>query len=83
MEVSTGGGKTALLKDVDISTLDGAKRLYNDVVRLYAENVISERNMRALVYALSNYLPFLRFEKDLELQAEIDSIKETLERAGL
>jgi len=69
------GGETPLFQNVELKTLEGTKALYNQVVELYAQNVINEKNMRALVYALSNYLPFLKFEKDIELEKRIEALE--------
>ena len=76
------GGKTPLFQNIQLKTLEGAKSFYAEVIEAYSNNLINESNMRALVYALSNYLPFLKFEKDMELEKEIEKINERLEAAG-
>lgn len=77
-----GGGPSPLFQNLDIKTLEGAKQLYADVVRHYAEGTINESNARTLVYLLSNFLPFLKFEKDMQIDQEIERIKERLEALG-
>jgi len=82
MDGHNRGGKTPLFQNINLSTLEGAKNFYAEVIAAYSDNLINESNMRALVYALSNYLPFLKFEKDMELEKEIAKINERLEAAG-
>ena len=81
-DIPIEGGKTPLFQNIQLKTLEGAKNFYAEVIEAYSSNLINESNMRALVYALSNYLPFLKFEKDLELEKEIEKINERLEAAG-
>lgn len=75
-DIDLQGGKTPLFQNIKIDTLEGAKAFYAEVIEYYAQNVINESNMRALIYALSNYLPYLKFEKDMELEARIKVLEE-------
>lgn len=74
------GGETALFQNVQLGTLEEAKRFYGEVMESYAQGIISERNMRALIYGLSNYLPFLKFEKDVEIEKRVAALEEARRR---
>jgi hypothetical protein len=76
------GGERPLFQNLQLDTLQGAKKLYAEVVEAYAHNIISEANMRALVYALSNYLPYLKFEADLEIEERLNNLEELLKERG-
>lgn len=81
-EIRNGeGGEIPLFQNVKkrVLTLDGAKEFYAEVLEAYAENVINESNLRALVYTMSNYLPYLKFEADLNIEKRLDRIEEKLE----
>ena len=69
-------GPRPLFQNVQLGTLEQAKKFYAEVIEIYAQGVINESNMRALIYALSNYLPYLKFEKDMELEARITALEQ-------
>jgi hypothetical protein len=73
------GDETAFFQNLKLETLEDAKKFYGQVVEAYAQHAISERNLRALVYALSNYLPYLKFEKDIEIEERIEALEKTIE----
>ena len=79
--MSDRGAEIAIIQNVKerLLTLEGAKEVYAEVLEHYANNTISERNMRALVYALSNYLPYLKFETERELLKRVEAIEARLE----
>ena len=79
--MSDRGAEIAIIQNVKerLLTLEGAKEVYAEVLEHYANNTISERNMRALVYALSNYLPYLKFETERELLKRVEQIEARLE----
>ena len=75
------GGEIALFQNVKtrLRTLEGAKEFYAEVLEAYADNLISERSMRAIIYAMSNYLPYLKFEKETEIEKRIEALEKIIE----
>ena len=79
--MSERGEEIAIFQNVHerLLSLEGAKDFYSEVLAAYSDNLISERNMRAIVYALSNYLPFLKHENERELLKRVEAIEARLE----
>ena len=79
--MSDRGEEIAIFQNVHerLLSLEGAKDFYSEVLAAYSDNLISERNMRAIVYGLSNYLPFLKFETERELLKRVEAIEARLE----
>ena len=79
--MSDRGEEIAIFQNVHerLLSLEGAKDFYSEVLAAYSDNLISERNMRAIVYALSNYLPFLKHENERELLKRVEAIEARLE----
>ncbi len=73
--------KNALLQNVKnrMATLSGTKELFAEVMDLYAAHILSERNMKAMVYGLNNYLAYLKHESDLRFEERLDRIEEKME----
>lgn len=77
MSKSTGG-PTPVLQDLKLSTLEETRESYERIIQAFAESMISENNLRALVYALSGYLNYWRLQKDMEIEKRIEAIEEAL-----
>ena len=79
------GGEIALLQNVHerLRTLDGAKDFYCEVIADFAAGLISERSARALVYALTGYLQYLRLDADTRIEERIEELERTLQGVRL
>ena len=79
--MSDRGEEIAIFQNVHerLLSLEGAKDFYSEVLAAYSDNLISERNMRAIVYGMSNYLPFLKHENERELLKRVEAIESRLE----
>jgi len=74
-------GKDPILKNIEnLDTLEGTRAFYQEVISLFATAGISENNLRALCYALSGYLSYWRLIKDVEIEEQLDEIRERLDK---
>lgn len=71
--------KTAFEKYLQLDTLEGTHEFFAEVIQRYCEAGISERNLRALCYALNNYQSYWKLRKDLELEERLEKIEERLD----
>ena len=70
-----GPPKTAFEKYLQIDTLEGTMEFFAEVIQTYVEAGISERNLRALVYALNNYQGYWKLRKDMELEKRLEALE--------
>lgn len=75
MSKERGGGTTPLLQNLQLTTLDDTRESYERIIQAYAEGLIPESNLRALVYALSGYLSYWKLLKEVELEKRLDEIE--------
>ena len=73
------GGSKATLPEIDLSTPDATRETFACVITEYAEGRISENQARTLSYLLSNYLPYWKFLKDIEIEERLEAIEQALE----
>ena len=67
--------KIAFAKNVNLADLPGAMKFFEDVILGYVANELSERNLRALVYAMRGYLDFLKHADDLRIEQRIAELE--------
>ena len=70
--------KIAFTKNVNLSDLAGSMDFFQETVIAYIHNEISERNLRAIVYAMRGYLDYLKHADDLRIEERIQAIEEAI-----
>ena len=77
------GDKIALFQNVQrrLSTLEGSRAFYAEVIDAYSTGLIPERDLRALVYALSSFLSYHRAEADVRFEERLEALERAVEKA--
>ena len=79
---TTGGGAEALLQNLQsrLSTIDGSRDVFAEVIARYAEGALPEKSARALCYLLSAYLNYHKATEISELVKRLDRLEADSER---
>lgn len=77
------GGKTPFLQNLQLSTLENTRESYERIIKGYAEGMISEANLRALVYALTGYLSYFKLLQDMDFEKRLEEIEEAIREGNI
>ena len=64
--------------DLRLRSLKSSRQTHARLLREYARGTIDEPTYKALIWGLSNYLSYLRAEREQELERRLDAIEERL-----
>ena len=75
------GGKTPLFQNLQsrLSTFEGARDVYAEVIARYGEAEINESNARTMAYLLSGLLSYFKHEADMRIEERLEAIEQALE----
>lgn len=66
------------IKQLRLSTPEASRKTYARILRAFNIGELDEGKFRALVYGLSHYLEYWKFEKDLQIESRLKAIEEKL-----
>ena len=69
--------------EFSLATLEDSRKTFSGIIEAYAAGGISENKARCLGYLFSNFLPFWKLEKDIDIEKDLEEIKAILRERGV
>ena len=73
----------ATIKELRLSSPKATRQTYARILRAYNTGDIESQKFRDLVYGMTSFLQYWKFEKDIDIEKRIDELEKVVEARGI